>query len=254
MDMDKLINDYLQWLKAEISFTKIGEYYEITTPFLDMENDYFQLYVKQEGNTIYFSDDGFLINSLTAQNISISPKIRKQVKDTALLFGSFVEDNALVTKVPAEDFPQAKHSFVQAMIRISDMLSTIKSRKPSIFADEVNQFFAENEIYASKNIQLVGKTGYHHKYDFIFSPTKNKPERLCNAINQPNRSNINLTLFSWTDTYSVRSKNSEFILLLNDFNGISDDVVIAIENYNARMIPWSERKLQKNIELLTANN
>ena len=40
MNIQDYINDYAEWLKSEITFSKIGEYYEINTPFLDNDNDY----------------------------------------------------------------------------------------------------------------------------------------------------------------------------------------------------------------------
>ena len=67
MDIQKLIDDYALWLKNEITFEKIGEYYEITTPYLDNANDYLQIYVKQEDNDIFFTDD-----SITMHNLKMS--------------------------------------------------------------------------------------------------------------------------------------------------------------------------------------
>ena len=32
MDIQKLIDEYATWLRKEITFEKVGEYYEITTP------------------------------------------------------------------------------------------------------------------------------------------------------------------------------------------------------------------------------
>ena len=64
MDIQKCINDYADWLKSEITFTKMGEYFEITTPFLDSYNDYFQIYVRQDGENVHFSDDGQTLNAL----------------------------------------------------------------------------------------------------------------------------------------------------------------------------------------------
>ena len=46
MDIQRLIDDYTQWLRKEIQFEKVGEYYEISTPFLDSANDYIQFYVR----------------------------------------------------------------------------------------------------------------------------------------------------------------------------------------------------------------
>ena len=53
MDIQKFIDEYISWLKSEITYSEIGEYCEINTPFLDNNNDYLQIYVKQEGNEIY---------------------------------------------------------------------------------------------------------------------------------------------------------------------------------------------------------
>ena len=64
MDIQKYIDSYAEWLKSEITFTKVGEYYEINTPFLNSDNDYLQFYVKQDANELYFTDDGFTISSL----------------------------------------------------------------------------------------------------------------------------------------------------------------------------------------------
>ena len=64
LDIQKLINDYAQWLKNEITFSKIGEYYEITTPYLDNANDYLQIYVRQDGNDILFSNSIITLNDI----------------------------------------------------------------------------------------------------------------------------------------------------------------------------------------------
>lgn len=54
MEIKQLIDDYIHWLKKEITFEKIGEYYEITTPFLNSANDFIQIYVRIDKDTIFF--------------------------------------------------------------------------------------------------------------------------------------------------------------------------------------------------------
>ena len=56
MEIKQLIDDYIHWLKKEITFEKIGEYYEITTPFLNSANDFIQIYVRIDKDTIFFTD------------------------------------------------------------------------------------------------------------------------------------------------------------------------------------------------------
>ena len=74
MDIKKLIDDYATWLKSEISIKEFGEYYEITTPYLDDANDYLQIYVKQIGDEIYFSDDSATIGNLKMCGFKFTPK------------------------------------------------------------------------------------------------------------------------------------------------------------------------------------
>ena len=42
MSIQKLIDTYAHWLKEEIVFKKMGEFYEITTPFYNNANDSFR--------------------------------------------------------------------------------------------------------------------------------------------------------------------------------------------------------------------
>lgn len=61
MEIKQLIDDYIHWLKKEITFEKIGEYYEITTPFLNSANDFIQIYVRIDKDTIFFTYDSYFL-------------------------------------------------------------------------------------------------------------------------------------------------------------------------------------------------
>lgn len=252
MDIQKYINDYTEWLKSEIAFAKMGEYYEITTPFLDPCNDYLQLYVLQKDNEVYFSDDGMTINNLEMYGLQLTPARKKQLKEIANQFGVKIDNKELLMKAPVNEFPKRKHLFLQAMLRISDMYMTSRSRATSYFIDDILKFFKENEIYGSENVQFTGKSGFSHNYDFLFPRTKRKPERLCLAINNPNRTSMSSALFAWDDTRQTRQKDSKLIVILNDKNTISENVEIGFQNYDSDIIKWSERKSKENIELLSA--
>ena len=60
----ELKEKYISWLEDEISVNKIGEYIEVTSPFLDRYNDYLQVYAKiQNDNEIIITDDSYTINN-----------------------------------------------------------------------------------------------------------------------------------------------------------------------------------------------
>ena len=79
LDPIKLKEKYINWLEKEISVNQIGEYLEITSPFLDRYNDYLQVYAKLEkDDEIILTDDSYIINNLQMSGIDIKSTKRKQ--------------------------------------------------------------------------------------------------------------------------------------------------------------------------------
>ena len=71
---------YVNWLEDEISVNKIGQFLEITSPFLDRYNDYLQVYAKIENdNEILITDDSYTISNLKMSGIDINSAKRKQL-------------------------------------------------------------------------------------------------------------------------------------------------------------------------------
>lgn len=253
MDIQKLIDDYTSWLKKEITFEKIGEYYEITTPFVDNANDYLQLYVKQEGDNIYFTDDSITMHNLKLNGIQLTQNRKIQLQRILYQYGVDLKGDELIAKVPVNSFAQKKHLFIQAMIRIDDMFSLSKARVTSFFLDDIQDFFEEKEIYYTDNVQFMGISGFSHNYDFLIQRSRTKPERLCQAVNNPNKSAMGNIIFAWNDTKPARKNNSKLIVILNDQNNVARGIEDAFLNYEVEVIRWSQRNEKSNIALLSAS-
>lgn len=252
MNIQDYINSYAEWLKSEISFKQIGEYYEINTPFLDTDNDYLQFYVKQDGNELFFTDDGFTISSLEMTGFTLTSNRKKQLTLVLNQYGVQLEKKELVLKTPANQFAQKKHAFTQCLIRVSDMYMTARTKVNSYFLDDIQTFFQQNDIFCMENVQFTGKSGFYHNYDFAIQRSKNKPERLCLAINNPSRTSMGNALFAWEDTKPSRKNDSQLVVFLNDSNAISKGIEDGFENYDVNTIRWSKRLEHKNLDLLTA--
>lgn len=252
MDINTFIDDYLNWLKSEITFSQIGEYYELNTPFLDTNNDYIQFYVKQEKEELYFTDDGYTLHLLETAGLQLTQKRTYILNQILSQFGVQRVDDELTLHAPASQFPQKKHAFIQCLIRITDLYMTSKAQTSSLFLEDIQNFFAQNDIYCMENVSFTGKSGFSHNYDFAIQRSKQKPERLCLAINNPNKSSMGNALFAWNDTKPYRKKDSQLIVLLNDSNPISKGIEDGFSNYDVNTIRWSERKISKNLNLLTA--
>ena len=254
MDIQKMINDYANWLKSEITFNSYGEFIELTTPYLDRFNDYLQIYVKQdESGKITLSDDGYIIGNLLSSGISFrSGSKRKWLLDKTIRNYSLqLVDNAITVVASSQDFPQKKHSMVQAMLAIDDMYEVSPENVKNFFVEDIQTFLDANEIYYSMDFSLIGKTGSLYTYEFHFQRTKHKQERFCKAINKIRESNRNLTIFNWIDTQEKRNNEGQLIVLLNDENNISAPDIEALKSYSIEPVLFSQR--QEYMDLFIAS-
>jgi len=253
MDVQEMISDYAKWLKDEITIARFGEYYELTTPYLDRFNDYLQIYVKQEPNgQITMTDDGYVISNLISSGISLKNGSKRKIMLDNIIrnFSLKLDGENIVATATRANFPQKKHQIVQAMLSIDDMFVSSAENVKNFFIEDITTFFNANDILFTPNFSLIGKTGSLYTYEFLFQRTHSQPERFCKAINKINQSKRNLTIFNWIDTQEKRGDKSELIVMLNDENQVSDSDINAFTNYNIRSVRFSER--QKNIDLFRA--
>lgn len=252
LDPVKLKEQYVKWLDDEISVKKIEEYLQITSPFLDRFNDYLQIYAKiDKNNEILLTDDSYIINNLQDSGIDITSPKRKQLLDNFLIkYGINLEDKSLSIISSIEEFPQKILFLMQAMINIDDMFMLSQNRVASLFLDDIKVFFDNHEIFYTENVNFLGKSGFFYSYEYLLQRTKEKPERLCKVINNPNKQNLQNTLFMWNDTKETRNNETQLIVFLNDENKIDSGVIEGFKNYEVNTILWSEK--EKSLDILTA--
>ena len=248
----ELKENYVKWLDDEITVNKIGEYLEVTSPFLDRYNDYLQVYAKLEAdNEITLTDDSYVINNLKMSGIDISSPKRKQLLENFLnKYHVKLDNDALIIKSGIEDFPQKILFLMQAMLNIDDMFMLSQNKIASIFLEDVTEFLDNKDIFYSRDVNFMGKSGFFYSYDYLIQRTKDKPERLCKVINSPNKQNFQNTIFMWSDTKETRDKDSQLIVFLNDESKIDSSILTGFKNYDVNTIPWTER--EKYLGLLSA--
>lgn len=252
IECQKLVNAYVDWLRDKITVADIGGVCEITTPFLDRHNDRLQIYIEHIDNGMRLTDDGYILSDLKASGCAIDTPNRKKTLEVILNgFGVREIGGELFVDASASNFPQKKHSLIQAMLSVNDMFMTAKQRVATLFWEDVSRFLDEHEVRYSPNVEFTGKTGFIHKFDFLIPKSKKYPERLVRAINHPTKDAATSVLFSWTDTRDARSKDSLFYVVLNDTEReINNDLVDAFKEYQVRVISWSSR--DQHVEELAA--
>lgn len=237
-------NEYLKWLKENMVEQELENgMIEITTPFLDKNNDYTQIYVEKEGqNNLIISDYGYIINELIMLGIDIKLPKRKDIIQTILnRFGVRLINDTITIECALDDYPKAKHSLLQAMLAVDDLFYLSRPNVMSLFNEEIESFFKVNDIYYMSNVSFIGIAGYTHNYEFALQRSRTNPERLIKVANNLNKSMTESILFSWSDTRAVREKDSVLYTFINDNNRVQEKYINALEKYDVVPIVWSKR-------------
>lgn len=248
----ELVNSYMDWFKKGISVHELkdGEHSVIHTPFLDFNNDKISIYASICNGKICLSDDGQTLNNLDMYGLSFTKKRNDLVNHILSQHKVIiVENKELLKQVTKASFSEGLHSMITAMIDIGNLYLTSQEKVLSFFKDDVISYLDQKEIYYSLDVEFKGKSNFSHTYDLLFQKNAYNPERLCNIIDNPNKSKIANTLFSWEDTKDarkVKNPDAKLVVIMNDQNNFSENILDALEQYDVDTILWSsiDNKLQ----------
>ena len=91
-EIQKLLDQYLAWLRDKTTLRQVKDWIEITTPYLDRHNDYLQIYVKRENSGFIITDEGNL-NSL------LSSKVLRRICNRAAVLEKEITKSVLENKI-----------------------------------------------------------------------------------------------------------------------------------------------------------
>lgn len=244
LNQGQLKTAYMNWLNERITIHDLDGVFQITSPFLDVNNDRLQIYVIPEGDSLKLSDDGHVINELEMSGCSIFDSKKRIEILTFILnkFGVERNGNELFIRATIDTYAQKKHFLLQVMLSTNDMFMTTRSNVGGIFLEEVEKFLLEKDIRYSDNISFIGKSGFTHNYDFVIPKYRNTPERMIKAINNPTRSTAESLLLSWGETRETRKSKTVLYAFLNDEHEISDTIMNAFHQYDIKPVQWSARE------------
>lgn len=237
-----LINEYVTWLREQITVANVDGACEITTPFLDRHNDFLQIYVIEDGDQYILTDGGYILSDLRMSGVELNSEKRLNALGT-ILRGFGVEKYGQELRVIAQPklFGQKKHALIQAMLAVNDLFLVAQSRVVSFFIEDVEQYLQLHKIRFLPQVTFTGRSGYPHHFDFAIPSSQDAPERLVKALNSPTRNNISSLIFSWNDTKKSRSPNTKAYAFLNDEKSIQDESVGALRSYGITPIYWTKR-------------
>lgn len=243
-EVQKLLDQYIAWLKDKTALRQIQDYVEITTPYLDRHNDHLQIYAKRENGGYLLSDDGYVVGDLRLSGCELESRKRKDLLRLTLNgFGVQLDGDALSVHASRDNFALRKHNLVQAMLAVNDLFYLAVPMVASLFLEDVASWLSLHDIRFTPKVKFTGKSGYDHLFDFVIPASKKEPERILQAINRPNRDTAQAIAFGWIDTKDVRPANSRAYAFLNDSDQTpSAAVVDALKSYDVHPVLWSGRE------------
>ncbi len=243
-EIQRLLDQYVAWLKDKTTLRQVADWVEITTPYLDRHNDYLQIYATRKDHGYVLTDDGYTIEDLEQSGCKLeSPKRQDLLRMTLNGFGVRLNENALEIPASADNFALRKHSLIQAMLAVNDMFYLATPTVASVFYEDVVAWLDICEVRYTPKVKFTGRTGYDHLFDFVIPKSRLQPERILQTINRPSRETAQAVAFAWIDTKEVRPKDSKAYALLNDSEQpISAAVSDALRNYDVTPLAWSNRE------------
>lgn len=243
-DVNSLIDEYWEWLRARTTLRKIGEWTEITTPFLDRHNDCLQIYAQRDGDRFVLTDDGYTITDLEMSGCSLDSPRRQELLRTALNgFGVRNVEGALEARAGLSDFARRKHDLIQAMLATNDLFYTASSTVANLFYEDVAGWLDEADVRYTPEVKFTGTSGYDHRFDFVIPRSRAEPERVLRVINRPDRQAAQTVAFAWHDARDVRPPESRAYAILNDQDRrVSNSVLEALSAYEVAAVPWARRR------------
>lgn len=243
-EVQKLLDQYLAWLKDKTSLRQVKDWIEITTPYLDRHNDYMQIYIKRENGDFIITDDGYTIEDLRLSGCELETKKRKDLLNLTLNgFGVKIINDELVVHASPDTFALRKHNLVQAMLAVNDLFYLAVPMVASLFLEDVTSWLDLSDIRYTPKVKFTGKSGYDHLFDFVIPASKKQPERILQTMNRPSRETAQAVAFSWIDTKEVRPANSRAYAFLNDSeHAPTASVLDALKNYDVSPVLWSKRE------------
>lgn len=148
MSVETIERDFKQKVCDQLRIASEGmDRYRVFTPFLFEDGDHLAIVLKREGEQWILSDEGHTYMHLTydIDEKDLQRGTRQKIISNALTAFA-LEDRAgeLLIKIPDERYGDALYSFVQGLLKISDVSYLSRERARSTFLDDFRAFISEH--------------------------------------------------------------------------------------------------------------
>lgn len=227
----------------------------ILTPIEYPDGDYVELFVVPENGGFVLTDLAETVATLASYNLNLksSPKRFKLFQGILKAHDVHYFEGSLCVPLEQEkDLPQALTHLTQAILRVSDLLFTMRYGAGTSFREEVEEFLVEQEVQFEPSYKVVGRSGKTYSLDFYVE--KRKPV-LIQTLSSGSSSNaevlVSKTVRMWYDLSRIDGRY-RYSSVLDDSVDIWKPPHFEILSDLSSVIVWSER--EKLLELVTSES
>lgn len=162
-EIESLLDQYWIWLKDQTNLRQIGDWIEITTPYLDRHNDHLQIYAKRTNDGFILTDSGYTVEDLELSGCKIDDtKLNALFKMTLSGFGVQMNGKSLEVKTSKYNFAMRKHYLIQAMLAVNDLFYLT-------FYEDAISWLDPSDIWYTSNMKSTDRSGYDQRFESVIS-------------------------------------------------------------------------------------
>ena len=147
MPIETIEHEFKEKVCDKVRLTSEGiDRYRVFTPFRFEDGDHLAIVLKREQAEWILSDEGHTLMHLTydVDQKDLQRGTRRRIIDNALsAFSVDDRDGELILTVPGERYGDALYSYVQALLKITDISFLTRERVRSTFGDDFRAFIEE---------------------------------------------------------------------------------------------------------------
>ena len=245
-DSKPILTDYYDWLRSNSFEHKVqNNISRLSLPFLNVNNDYLEIYVVEQADGLFkLTDDGLVCSDLLSFGVAFDKTQEMILQNLLASYGMSMSDNKEIYTITDKDnLLFRKHLFVQCLMKVSDMFMLKRpSKKQSVFSEEITLFLDEHDVRYTPAVQFTGQSKLVNTFDFSIPKSKQAPERIVTAVNNLDLGKIRGIIFSWEDTKQNRANSRLFTIINNVEKNVSDTHLRALREYQIEPILWSDKE------------
>jgi len=168
MEIEQILKEFKEKVCEQISIESEGlNRYIINTPFKFDDGDHLVIVLKHEDNIWTLTDEAhtFMHLSYMLDIKDLEYGTRKSIiDDTLKMFSVFEIDGELKLQIPKNEFGNALYSYIQALLKITDITYLSRERAKSTFIEDFRQYFSKKFEEYKPEFEWTAQRDAQRKY------------------------------------------------------------------------------------------